>query len=737
VNVKTPCPSCDNLRELISGFLPNSEQAALTAHVDSCTSCQHALEEAAGGLTGWAESLRHVDDEKPPPESAYWKALRRAQDVMDVTHASADTPTPIAPLTLDFLAPPERPGTLGRLAHFDVLEVIGRGGMGAVLRGFDPCLQRPVALKVLDPQFANDATARKRFCREARAAAAVTHENVVAVHQVEEEEGSGLPFLVMQLVGGESLQDRLDREGALPMRDVVETGAQAAAGLAAAHARGLIHRDVKPGNILIEEGRRVRLTDFGLARAFADVRLTQTGFVAGTPLYMSPEQARGEEVDARSDLFSLGGVLHALCTGTAPFDGSTPFVVLKRVTEETPRPVRELNPAVPEWLAEVIERLLAKSPDERYQTAAEVAAVLGAHLPALQQADPTPPQGVPSRRSAPTYRRVPLGRPWWFLAGAVVGFVAGLAAAGLLLPPARPAVIPEAESGPTPRATLNNNVGPVWSVAFTPDVGIAAALDDGTLKVWDPEGRRVRATRTAHKGPVWSVAFAPDGDRYATGSDDGTAKVWDSAGKVRATLAHTVSVRAVAFAPDGSRVVTGARDGSLRLFRADGSGEPTVVKGHEGTVTSVAFSGDGKTVASASGDKLAKLWDAETGQELVTLTGHSGGVYSVAFAPDGRTVATGSWDKTVKLWEASTGNLLATLEGHTQDVWSVAFSPDGRTLATGSEDRTVKLWDVESRKERGTLRGHSGTVYAVAFSRDGRTVASGGRDGTVRLWDVP
>src|SRR5205809_325094 len=227
--------------------------------------------------------------------------------------------------------------------------------MGIVLKALDPCLQRTVALKVLDPMFARNELARQRFCREARAAAAVTHENVVAVHEVDIDKEKDLPYIVMQFVSGVTVQDRLDRGERLPLREVVRIGQQTAAGLAAAHAEGLVHRDIKPGNILLEAPLgRVKLTDFGLARAAEDAKLTQTGFVAGTPLYMAPEQARGEPVDHRADLFSLGSVLYALCTGQPPFQGSTPFVVLKNVTEERPRPIREINPDIPEWLVAVI-----------------------------------------------------------------------------------------------------------------------------------------------------------------------------------------------------------------------------------------------------------------------------------------------------------------------------------------------------------------------------------------------
>ncbi|OYV84688.1 MAG: serine/threonine protein kinase, partial [Planctomycetia bacterium 21-64-5] len=178
------------------------------------------------------------------------------------------------------------------------MRVVGRGGMGVVLEAFDSRLHRNVAVKVLDPELAGDDIARQRFCREARAAASITHENVVAVHQVEKSGEGGLPYMVMQLVSGESLEGRLQRQSPLPIGEVVRIGMQAAHGLEAAHAQGLIHRDIKPGNILLESPHdRVKLTDFGLARATHDVKLTQSGFVSGTPLYMSPEQVMGQEAD--------------------------------------------------------------------------------------------------------------------------------------------------------------------------------------------------------------------------------------------------------------------------------------------------------------------------------------------------------------------------------------------------------------------------------------------------------
>jgi WD40 repeat protein/serine/threonine protein kinase len=768
------CPDRAHLRGLLASNLTEVEQSDLIAHLDSCESCQHSLEEVAGGGTSWAEVVRHLDEDRPASASAFWAGLEELQDAVTRTEtptppprsARRDTPPPegdsLGEVSLDFLAPPEVAGALGRLGHFEVVEVIGRGGMGMVLKALDACLQRHVALKVLDPQLNGDEVARKRFCREARAAAAITHEHVVAIHQVEREEENDLPYLVMQYIPGSSLQEHLDRGGPMELREIVRIGLEIAQGLAAAHRQGLIHRDIKPANILLEEGTGgVKLTDFGLARAVEDVKLTQTGYVAGTPLYMAPEQARGEPLDHRTDLFSLGSVLYALCTGLPPFEGSTPFVVLKSVTEERPRPIQEINPAIPDWLVGLIDRLHAKKPDERVQSAAEVADLLAHQLALLPPSGRSPKAIRPVRRSSTRLRPVAAGLRFWglvaglqilTLGGLILSEASGLTAiipavAGALhwrLP--APPTAEAADAGPAAALTLNGSAGPVWFVAISPDDSILAmAIDDGTVKLWDPKEGRVRATLEAHKGPIWSLAFSPDGTTLATASDDGTVKLWDvSTWQERRSLLPNGSVRAVSFSGDGKRLVTGNRDGHVRIWDTADKREPVETRGHRGVVMSVAFSPDGKTVASAAGDKVVKLWDTATGQEQVTLQGHTGGVYAVAFSPDGKKVASGGWDKTVRLWDAASGNQLAAFQGHGQDVWGVAFAPDGKTLASASEDRTVKLWDVDTRettsgrsgRELATFKGHTGTVYTVAFTHDGRGLASGSRDGTVKVWDV-
>ena len=263
------------------------------------------------------------------------------------------------------------------LAHYEILEVLGSGAFGTVLKAFDEKLQRVVAIKVMAPELAATSPARKRFLREAQASAAIRHENVVSVYAVEEKP---LPYLVMEYIPGQTLQQRLDEHGPLDLPSVLRLGRQIAEGLAAAHAKDLIHRDIKPGNILLETGvrDRVKITDFGLARAADDASLTQSGMIAGTPMYMAPEQALGHKLDQRADLFSFGSVLYQMVSGRPPFRASSTMAVLKRVAEDTPRPIREIIPETPQWLCDIIAKLHAKNPDDRYQSAREVADVLAA-----------------------------------------------------------------------------------------------------------------------------------------------------------------------------------------------------------------------------------------------------------------------------------------------------------------------------------------------------------------------
>ena len=382
--VSRPCDR-NRLEALLDEPSSEGDQTEMARHIETCPNCRRQLETMAAEPDWWADARQFL-----------------SPDECDDDPAGDD---PAGDETLPaFLTPSNDPTKLGRFGPYEITEVVGRGGMGVVLKGFDSELNRYVALKVLAPQWAASGAARRRFAREAQAAAAVVHEHVVAIHSV--NSAGGLPYLVMRFVPGDSLEKRIRRHGPLEVREILRIAMQTAAGLAAAHAQGLVHRDVKPANILLENDvQRVLITDFGLARAVDDASLTQSGVVAGTPQYMAPEQAQGHPIDHRSDLFSLGSVIYAMCTGHSPFRAEMTLAVLRRICESNPRPIQEVNPDIPDWLAEIVDKLLEKDPENRFQSADELADLLGRHLGHLQHPSAVP---MPARIKGRSRSKLPV-----------------------------------------------------------------------------------------------------------------------------------------------------------------------------------------------------------------------------------------------------------------------------------------------------------------------------------------
>ncbi len=369
------------LRSLLAEDTDSSVDPTVAEHVEKCPQCQSQLSRLSGVGAWTNELVAHLQSIAEPESELQDLPPQTTVDLQ--LSASESEEIELDPISLDFLEPAAHPELLGRIGRFDIERIIGSGGMGVVFKAHDGELHRSVAVKVLAPHLAHSAAARKRFAREAQAAAAVIHPNVIPIHNVESD--GKLPYLVMQYVAGESLQTRVDRLGPLPITDVLRIAQQTAAGLMAAHAQGLIHRDVKPANILLEESiDRVVLSDFGLARTVDDASLTRTGIVTGTPHYMSPEQASGESIDCRSDQFSLGCVIHFMLTGRPPFRASTAMGVLNRICHHKHRPVQKINGSVPRELSRLVDRLLAKPAGARFASVKSCEAELSSMLSAVQ-----------------------------------------------------------------------------------------------------------------------------------------------------------------------------------------------------------------------------------------------------------------------------------------------------------------------------------------------------------------
>ncbi len=770
----------DRLRRHVEGRLGEDEQELLAAHLDRCEQCRGSLEALAGDDGLWRD-LRYFlvgEPDLSPPEV---RPSGHARDEGRGRPAPDDWDGRRA--VLAFLDPPADPRYMGSLGPYQILEVIGRGGMGVVLKGSDSALARIVAIKVLAPELSFLGSARLRFAREARAAASVAHDHVVAIHAV--DSWKGLPYLVMQYVPGKSLQGRIERDGPLAVREVLRIGMQVASGLAAAHAQGLVHRDIKPANILLENGiERIKITDFGLARAADDASISQSGVAAGTPHYMAPEQARCEPIDPRVDLFGLGGLMYAMCTGHPPFRAETAMAVLRRVCEDTPRSIRADHPEVPSWLEAIIAKLLAKDPAARFQTAAEVAELLGQCLVYLERPTDAPP--FPCDQDQ---RRLPgPGRRRRVAAVMLLALVAGLGAteaggltriSGFLAaalrgmvavrtPPAIGSILEALRPVPV---TCRDPVAPwpfwaVSSASYSPDgTELAFGSADGFVTLCSSRSRRLRAI-LSHPDRVMSLAYSPDGKILAAAGGDwdratknGFVRLWNVAsGRELATLALGCDIEfAVAFSPDGKTLAWCGRDRIITLWDIEENRARAICVGHEDTVRALAFHPHGDRMVSAGFDGTLRFWNTATGAEdgkPIRLGGRSSDC--VAVLPDGTALASSTGPKSddpgwggpslglLQVWDWTTRQERFALKGHRYQILGVSFSADGKTLASAgghlSDGAEVKLWDVASGREQHSLSGHQWWVECVAFSPDSRFLVSAGgfetNPGEVRVWDL-
>ena len=553
---------------------------------------------------------------------------------------------------------------------------------------------------------------------------------MVTIHAVEPD--GPVPFLVMEYVPGRSLREKLDADGALELREILRIGSQTARGLAAAHAQGLIHRDVKPGNVLLENGvERVKLTDFGLARATDDVAITRTGDIAGTPQFMSPEQAEGKPADHRADLFSLGGVLYAMCTGRPPFRGETAVTVLRRVCDEAPRPIREVNPDVPVWLADVVGRLLEKDPDRRFRSAAEVAELLGAALADLQ--NPTAAFHAMPARSPASHRAHRLSR--WAVAAAVLAAV--FAGVGVSDAAGVTEVVPTVVRLVRGDGTLIVRTG-------DPNVGVSIEGEDVVLTGTGAGEIRLRpGTYTVKATKDGRPAFQELVTVERNGREVVTVR-WEPTGAKPAGDRKTpVRVFAEERANRGGFGGGAVDDFSQPKSHAAGPQLTLVRKfeGHTAPAKELAYSPDGTRVASGSGwpdgDRTARVWDAATGEELKKFA-HPAPVWSVAWSPNGKKLLTGAKDGVARLWNSDSGEVVREYGG-AEVLLDVAFSPDGEhVVGCDSIGRVVLVWETESGERLHTLKQGDGKqqLLRTAVTPDGKSVLAVNRGGQVLVWDL-
>ena len=605
---------------------------------------------------------------------------------------------------------------LSSIGRYQLLRVIGKGGMGLVYLARDPILQRLVAIKVLSPHLSSDETVIARFINEARIAASLQHPNIVTVYEAGQD--GNFVFMAMEYVEGQDLASLIRQKGKLHPDEAIAILKAVASALDYAHQKGVIHRDVKPSNVLISNDGVVKLMDFGIARVVGGERHTKTGVLVGTPEYMAPELWEGKDADKMADLYSLGVMAYEMLTGEVPFTGATPVAIgYKHVHEEVP--IERLEGVVGKAAIEAIKLAMAKKPERRFANCMAFVLAMegGMEFSEREKQVMTVISGQ---------RRVEEAE---FLGNIQTIFK----------PSTAPSLLKSEEISFQLITTLKGHGSLVSSVAFSPNGKfLVSGSRDKTVKVWEVESWLEITTLWGHESTVWSVAFSPDGRFLASGSWDTTVKVWEVRGwqEVTTLRGHKDWVFSVAFSPDGKFLASGSGDKMIKVWDVERWQEVTTLKGHKDWVFSVAFSPDGKFLASGSKDKTVKVWEVGSWQGIVTLKGHELWVRSVTFGLDGKFLVSGSWDKTVKVWEVGIWNEIATLWGHEGEVSSVTFNPDGKFLASGSGDKTVKVWKVGSWREVATLKGHRSWVHSVAFSPNGKFLVSSGEDNAVKVWKV-
>ncbi len=707
----------------------------------------------------------------------------RAEDTRVVDRGGGGTGFP-------FLKPPTDPSEIGWLAHYRVLALLGEGGMGSVFQAEDTQLQRTVALKVMKPEMARDSDCRVRFLREARAMAALKSDHVVTIYQVGQD--NDVPYLAMEFLEGETLDQWLERGIRPAPAQLLDLAQQLTLGLAAAHERGLVHRDIKPANIWLEAGPeiagssalraaapplgRVKLLDFGLARPMQeDTRLTQSGLIVGTPSYMSPEQGRGEVVDSRSDLFSLGVVLYRLCTGTLPFSGATTMALLTSLAVDQPPPVSECNADVPPALADLVMQLLAKKPEERPPSARELLKRLKAIARDLPGSAVVPEEvplaiPVPAEPDAPSRTTVTPSAPKVaagaarqrsiraaVITGAVLLVVACLAAWAFR--GASP-VASHAERGmqaspavaSSPRATARPPEPPPKLVPAPPVVPGPAARDRTVRSVaWDPKGRWLACVLGLPPESIilvfdtrdWScarclsvpqasaVCWSPDGTRLAGSGGNGLLQTWTADGTPVTAFKHPPnSVNVVAWSPDGKRIVSGDSDGTLRLWSPDGTAG-RILPAHTQPLRSLAWSPDGKMFASAGLDMTVRLWNADGTASHVFSLKYS--IMALAWEPSGTRLGAVLGNNTLQIL-GTDGKVGGTFTYGKNLGLAIAWSPNDKRLAIADNEGQVHLLTAFGAPEQDL--NADGLLISVAWSPDTKLLAAGSSSGKLHVWSA-
>lgn len=602
-----------------------------------------------------------------------------------------------------------------RIGNYHLIRLLGKGGYAEVYLGQHRYLNIEAAIKIF-PVFSSEED-RKAFLSEAQTMARLRHDHIVRILEGSVEHG--IPYLVMDFAPNGTLKDRHPSGEQLPPTTVLGYVKEVADALHYAHQEQLIHRDIKPGNLLLGHKQEVLLSDFGLAIGAHRSHTQPRSEVAGTVAYMAPEQIEGRPCPP-SDQYSLGVTIYEWFTGFWPFQGTVREIVSQHLGTPAPS-LRERAPHIPAIVDRVVLRALAKKPEERFPSVLDFAT-------ALEQAIRSEPPRVV--QSPVSLRMPPKVTP-------------------SLLPPSLDLADPDALASFTPDHLLERNPQPSSAVTSAGQAQSPTSPTLPTPETAQPTEKQPPAVEKpalgttllvyrGHASAITALAWSPNGGRLVSGSWDNTIHIWETAtgAPLLRYKGHTAGITAVAWSPNRKFVASGSDDGVVHIWNAATGEDAFTFTSHPQAITALAWSPDSSYLASASTDLTVQVWKPGGQAKPFIYKGHRTIVEVIMWSPDRKRITTIGRDQTVQRWDAVSGSNTFTSTNPDAPARAAAWSPDGERLATGNEDGMVVLKEGPSGRLVMVYRGHTHKVLVVAWSPDGQRVASGSADQTIHIWQA-